>query len=71
MWHGTLVRVALSSIQDPSDASMIVRYILVIPTPGMLCRTSVWTVLLTRVTMQGTRVQEIQEFRSTEVPDVW
>ena len=33
--------VALSSIQDPPDASTIVGYILVIPTPGMLCWTAV------------------------------
>jgi len=33
--------VALNSIQDPPDASTIVGYILVIPTPGMLCRTLV------------------------------
>ena len=39
LWYGTLLRVALSSIQEPPDASMIVGYILVIPTPGMLCRT--------------------------------
>jgi len=38
VWCGTLLRVALSSIQDPPDASTIVGYILVIPTPGMLCR---------------------------------
>ena len=31
--------VALNSVQDPPDASTIVGYILVIPTPGMLCRT--------------------------------
>jgi len=34
--------VALSSIQEPPDASTIVGYILVIPTPGMLCRTPEW-----------------------------
>ena len=34
LWRDILVRVALSSIQDPPDASMIVRYILVIPTLG-------------------------------------
>ena len=39
---GTLLCVALSSIQDPPDASTIVEYILVIPTPGgMLCQTPV------------------------------
>ena len=41
VWCGTLLRVTLSSIQDPPDASTIVGYILVIPTPGMLCRTPV------------------------------
>jgi len=41
-WRGILVCVALSSIQDSPDASMIVRYILVIPTPGMLRQTPVW-----------------------------
>ena len=30
-----MLRVALSSIQDPPDASLIVGYILVIPTPGI------------------------------------
>ena len=35
MWRGILLRVALSSIQDPPDASLIVGYILVILTPGM------------------------------------
>ena len=38
VWCGTLLSVALSSIQDPPDANTIVGYILVIPTPGMLCR---------------------------------
>jgi len=42
VWCGTLLRVALSSTKDPPDASMIVGYILVIPTPGMLCRMPVW-----------------------------
>jgi len=41
VWCGTLLRVALISIQDPPDVSTIVGYILVIPTPGMLCRTPV------------------------------
>ena len=42
VWCGTLFRVTLSSIQDPPDASTIVGYILVIPTPGgMICRTPV------------------------------
>jgi len=41
VWRGTLFRMALSSIQDPPDSSMIVGFILVIPTPGMLCRTPV------------------------------
>ena len=41
VWCGILLRVALSSIQDPPNASMIVGYILVIPTPGMLCQTPV------------------------------
>ena len=36
VWH-----FAPSSIQDPPDVSTIVGYILVIPTPGMLCRTLV------------------------------
>ena len=39
LWRDTLVRMALNSIQDPPDVSMIVGYILVIPTPGMLRRT--------------------------------
>ena len=38
VWCGTLLRVALSSIQDPSDASTIVGYILVIPAPGDMFR---------------------------------
>jgi len=42
VWCGTLLRMAVSFIQDPLDASTIVEYILVIPTPGMLCRTPVW-----------------------------
>jgi len=41
VWRDTLLRVALSSIRDPADASTIVGYILVIPTPGMLCRTPI------------------------------
>ena len=42
VWYYILLRVALSSIQDPPDASTIVGYILVIATPGgMLRRTPV------------------------------
>ena len=49
VWRSTLLRVVLSSIQDSSDASMIVGYILVInrhalPDAGQ-------TVLLTRITV--------------------
>jgi len=38
VWRGTLIRVALNFIQDPPDTSMIVGYILVIPTPGGMLR---------------------------------
>ena len=46
VWCGTLLRVALCSIQEPPDTSTIVGYILIIPTPGMLCRTPVFNMLL-------------------------
>ena len=36
VWCGTLLRVVLSSILNPSDANMIVGHILIIPTPDVL-----------------------------------
>ena len=55
--------MTLSSIQDPPDASTIVGYILVIPTPGGKSAGRQFDCAINRVTVHGTWVQEIQEFR--------
>jgi len=62
VWRGTLLHVAPSSIQDPPDRGIHPRH------PDTRLHTLLdtgMTVLLTRVTVQGTLVQEIQEYRST------
>ena len=50
--------MALSSIQDPPDASTIVGYILVIPTPGGKPPDTGLTVLLTGQECMGPEIQE-------------
>ena len=72
VWCDSLLRVALSSIQDPLDASTIVGYILVIPDARHALPDTGITVLLTRVTILGheyrrCRSSGVQEYNITEV----